>query len=168
MCEVTLVRVKRWLTLTSPLHLTIFWMSIKCQEIRWGTFVQKDDMKEKRAAIFHHLESAWVLVLWLTISPGAHYKTLGLRAQLKNVFCKRDLEGSNGERRERRMLYKCAENSPRPVISKLWWAEIPWGTSSPPALGFHSLPSPPHKDLPLIDMETTVAFSERHTLGGIL
>lgn len=42
-------------------------------------------MKEKRAASFHHLEGvtvvpAWVLLLWLTISPDAHYKPPGLRA----------------------------------------------------------------------------------------
>ena len=46
--------------------------------------------------------------------------------------------------------------------------EIPWGTSSPPALDLLALPSPTNKDLPLIDMKTTVAFSETHTLGGIL
>ena len=42
-------------------------------------------MKKKRAAIFHYLEGAWVLLLWLIIHPCAQSKTLGLRVQLKNV-----------------------------------------------------------------------------------
>lgn len=87
---------------------------------------------------------------------------LGLQLRCKNVFCKRDLAVSKRERRERRMLYEYAEDSPWPVSQtprrRQTWDQVP------SSLDFHSLLSPDRNCFILIDMKTNVAFSGRDTL----